>query len=77
VSQRQWGSRCAGWLVHPKLASFATGLRRDRAAVDAGLTLEWSQGHVEGQVNRVKVLKRVGYGRCGFDLLKQRVLHTS
>ena len=61
----------------PELASFATGLRRDRAAVDAGLTLEWSQGQVEGQVNRVKVLKRVGYGRCGFDLLKQRVLHVS
>jgi transposase len=57
-----------------ELRSFATGLRRDEAAVRAGLSLPWSQGQVEGQVNRLKLIKRSGYGRAKFDLLRQRVL---
>ena len=56
------------------LCSFAAGLRRDEAAVRAGLSLPWSQGQVEGQVNRLKLIKRSGYGRAKFDLLRQRVL---
>ena len=56
------------------LRSFAAGLRRDEAAVRAGLSLPWSQGQVEGQVNRLKLIKRSGYGRANFDLLRQRVL---
>ena len=56
------------------LCSFAAGLRRDEAAVRAGLSLIWSQGQVEGQVNRIKLIKRSGYGRAKFDLLRQRVL---
>jgi len=61
----------------PEMRGFAQGLRRDRAAVDAALTLEWSQGQTEGQVHRLKVLKRGMYGRAGFDLLRQRVLHAA
>lgn len=61
----------------PEVEGFAQGLRRDRAAVDAALTLPWSQGQTEGQVNRLKVLKRGMYGRAGFDLLRQRVLHVA
>jgi len=61
----------------PEVEGFAQGLRRDRAAVDAALTLEWSQGQTEGQVNRLKVLKRGMYGRASFDLLRQRVLHAA
>lgn len=57
-----------------ELCSFAAGLRRDEAAVRAGLSLPWSQGQVEGQVNRLKLIKRSGYGRANFDLLRQRVL---
>lgn len=53
---------------------FATGLRRDYRAVKAALTYEWSQGQVEGQVNRLKFIKRQGYGRANFDLLRKRVL---
>ena len=45
-----------------------------RAAVEAALTHAESQGQVEGQVNRLKLIKRSGYGRSGFDLLRQRVL---
>jgi transposase len=56
------------------LTRFAQGLREDLAAVTAGLTLPWSNGPVEGHVNRLKLLKRQGYGRAGFALLRHRVL---
>ena len=55
------------------LARFARGLQEDLAAVKAGLTLGWSNGPVEGQVTRLKLLKRQGYGRAGFSLLRQRI----
>jgi transposase len=60
-----------------ELARFAHGLREDLAAVTAGLTLEWSNGPVEGQITRLKFLKRQGYGRAGFALLRQRVLQAA
>ena len=53
---------------------FATSLRQDYDAFYAGLTLTWNSGQVEGQVNKLKLIKRMGYGRAKFDLLKQRVL---
>ncbi|HEY5869520.1 MAG TPA: ISL3 family transposase [Candidatus Tectomicrobia bacterium] len=56
------------------LARFAQGLQEDLAAVKAGLTLPWSNGPVEGHINRLKLLKRQGYGRAGCALLRQRVL---
>ena len=59
------------------LARFARGLKDDLIAIQAGLTLVWSNGPVEGQVTRLKRLKRQGYGRAGFALLRQRVLQTA
>ncbi|MDP9848133.1 ISL3 family transposase [Streptosporangium lutulentum] len=59
----------------PQLAAFATGLRRDHAAVTAGLSLPHSSGAVEGIVNKIKFLKRQMFGRANFDLLRIRVLH--
>lgn len=59
----------------PELATFVTKLQQDQAAVVAGLTLSWSQGQTEGQVNRLKLIKRSMYGRAKFDLLRQRVLY--
>jgi transposase len=59
------------------LARFARGLQEDLAAVTAGLTLDWSHGPVEGQIPRLKRLKRQGDGRAGFALLRQRVLHAA
>jgi transposase len=53
---------------------FAGSLRQDRDAVHAAMTMPWSTGPVEGQINRLKVIKRSMYGRAGFDLLRQRVL---
>jgi transposase len=58
----------------PHLASFATGLRRDHAAVTNGLTLPYSSGAVEGTVNRIKMIKRKMFGRANFDLLRKLVL---
>lgn len=58
----------------PELISFAKGLQRDEAAVRAGLSLKWSQGPVEGAINRIKLIKRSMYGRAKFDLLRIRVL---
>jgi transposase len=58
----------------PALKSFVTGLRADQDAVTAGLTLPWSSGSVEGNVNRIKMLKRQMYGRAGPSLLRLRVL---
>lgn len=59
-----------------ELEAFASGLRQDRDAVEAALRMEWSNGQVEGQVNRLKVIKRQMYGRGNFDLLRYRVLHA-
>lgn len=59
-----------------ELQRFANGLERDKAAVLAGLTLVHSNGQVEGQVTRIKLIKRMMFGRAGFPLLRQRVLHA-
>ncbi len=57
-----------------ELRTFATGLRSDGSAVKAALSLSWSNGQVEGQVNRLKFIKRSMYGRAGFELLRARVV---
>ena len=58
-----------------KLQSFAKGISQDRIAVENALTLPWSNGQVEGQVNRLKLIKRQMYGRAKFDLLRLRVMN--
>jgi transposase len=60
-----------------EIKSFARGLTQDKLAVQAAMKYEWSQGQVEGQVNRLKLIKRQMYGRANFDLLKARVIHQS
>lgn len=57
-----------------QLQTFATGLRQDYAAVRAAIETHWSNGQTEGQVNRLKFIKRQMYGRAKFDLLRLRVL---
>jgi transposase len=74
------GERLEAWASQAEtgpvseLRSFATGLRRDWAAVTAGLTVSYSSGAVEGHVNRIKMIKRQMYGRAKPDLLRKRVL---
>ncbi len=60
----------------PELQSFATGVERDKDAVQAGLTWPINNGMVEGHVTKLKLIKRTMYGRAGFALLRQRVLHA-
>ena len=65
------------WLedaVNSEIRSFARGLRSDQAAVSAALTEPWSNGQTEGQINRLKTLKRQMYGRANIDLLKARLV---
>ena len=59
------------------LAGFVRELRKDAAAARAALELPWTTGPAEGQVNRIKLVKRTMYGRAGFDLLRARVLHAA
>jgi len=81
VHDRQ-GTQLDSWLSKvqasaiPELQKFANGLERDKAAVLAALTLIHSNGQVEGQVTRIKLIKRMMFGRAGFALLRQRVLHA-
>jgi transposase len=58
----------------PHLHSLITGLRRDLAAVTAGLTETYSSSPIEGNVNRVKTIKRSMYSRASFCLLRKRIL---
>jgi transposase len=59
-----------------ELKSLAEGIERDYAAVEAALRLPYSTGPVEGNINRLKLIKRSGYGRASFDLLRLRVLES-
>jgi transposase len=61
----------------PDLRRFAEGIRRDEAAVDAGVMQRWSNGPVEGHINRLKTIKRQMYGRAEFVLLRARVLNIA
>ncbi|WP_230210978.1 transposase [Streptomyces kaniharaensis] len=76
------GERLLKWIERtevtdlPPLRNFARHLRQDLDAVTAGLTLRWNSGPVEGHVNRIKYLKRQGYGRASFSLLRRRILLT-
>lgn len=71
------------WLIEarrceiPEFVGFANGLAADLQAVRAALAYEWSNGQVEGQVHRLKLIKRQMYGRGNLDLLRARVLHAA
>jgi transposase len=71
-----WLKRCHASEIS-EFGTFADGLANDIAAVRAALDLDWSNGQLEGQVNRLKLIKRQMYGRANFDLLRIRVLSKS
>jgi transposase len=76
------GAKLDNWLEKakashiPEWLRFVRGVEFDKAAVVAGLTYPQSNGLVEGHVNKLKLIKRMGYGRAAFPLLRQRVLHA-
>jgi len=82
-SRLRWSAheRLEAWLTAvaesqiEALQRFATGLEQDKAAVLMGLTRFHNNAQAEGQVTRIKLIKRMMYGRAGFPLLRQRVLH--
>ncbi len=80
MGQRTGKEQLPGWLDAvtaedlPALHSLVAGLRRDLDAVTNGLSLDYSSGQVEGNVNRIKMIKRQMFGRAKFDLLRKRVL---
>lgn len=82
VKERQ-AAALAGWLDEaehsglPEFEGFAAGLRRDHEPVIAALSCAWSNGQTEGQINRLKLIKRQMFGRANFDLLRARVLHVA
>jgi len=81
VHQRE-GERLNAWLEKiaesglAELQSFASGVEKDKDAVRAGLTWSINNGMVEGYVAKLKLIKRQMYGKAGFALLRQRVLHA-
>jgi transposase len=61
----------------PEWVHFASGLQREHAAVQAALTLPYSNGQVEGQITKLKRLKRQSYGRATLECLRQRRLRAA
>ena len=81
--RKQSSGTLQDWLIRaeasscPEIRHFAQGIRRDESAVDAAITLPWSNGPVEGHVNRLKLIKRQMFGRAGFALLRARALNAA
>lgn len=59
------------------LKNFARGIQRDKQAVEGAMSTDWSNGQTEGQVNRLKLVKRDMFGRASFELLRKRILMTT
>ena len=57
--------------------SFANGVLKDKAAVSAAITSPWSNGQTEGQITKLKLVKRQMYGRGKLDLLQARVMGSA
>jgi len=75
--QRRKGADLEPWIVDAAssmMASFATGIVRDQAAVQAALELPWSNSQTEGQNTKLKLVKRQMYGRAKLDLLRAQLL---
>jgi transposase len=83
IQQRQKVNLLDKWLRQAlqsqisEIKNFAVGIQQDYSAVAAALKYEWSNGQVEGQINKLKLIKRQMYGRAKLDLLKARMLYTA
>jgi transposase len=67
----------ASWIDRARtslVASFANGVNKDQAAVRAAIALHWSNGQTEGQITKLKLVKRQMYGRAKIDLLQARLI---
>jgi transposase len=78
--QHRKDKRLDEWLADAKpglMASFASGIAQDHAAVKAALIEPWSNGQTEGQNTKLKLVKRQMYGRANLDLLRARLIGTA
>ena len=78
--QQRKDKRLDEWLADAKpglMASFASGIAQDLAAVKAALIEPWSNGQIEGQNTKLKLVKRQMYGRANLDLLRARLIGTT
>ncbi len=77
TNRKKAGDELDSWIDRAKaglLASFASGVTKDHAAVAAAITNPWSNGQTEGQITRLKLIKRQMYGRAKLDLLEARLI---
>jgi len=80
MMQNRAGNELSGWIQEAKnsvvteLGTFAKGLLTDLKAVENAIRLPWSNGPVEGNVNKLKTIKCQMYGRAGFELLRKRLI---
>ena len=75
--RKKAGSSLEPWLERARsspVASFANGIQRDLAAVRAAIVSPWSNGQTEGQITKLKLVKRQMYGRAKLDLLEARLI---
>jgi len=75
--RKKTASELEPWIAESKqslIASFATGIAHDKAAVHAAITQPWSNGQVEAQITKLKLVKRQMYGRAKLDLLQARLI---
>jgi transposase len=70
---QSWIERATALDIQP-LNSFINGIERDLIAVKNAITYEYNNGLAEGKVNKLKLVKRTMYGRCLFDLLRNKIL---
>lgn len=76
----QKAEKLDGWIESaqkydiPELQTFLEGLTRDIKAIKNSITYSYNNGLAEGSVNKIKVIKRIVYGRNSFNLLKSKVL---
>lgn len=82
MMENKAGNELNGWIeevqnsVITELRTFAKGLLTDLKAVENAISLPWSNGPVEGNVNKLKTIKRQMYGRASFELLRKRLILT-
>jgi len=80
LMENKLGNQLRGWIENvlnsgiSEIATFANGLIRDYQSIENAISLPWSNGPVEGNVNKLKTIKRKMYGRASFELIKKRLV---
>lgn len=78
--ENKLGNQLQGWIENvlhsgiSEMATFANGLLRDYQSIENAISLPWSNGPVEGNINKLKTIKRPMYGRASFDLLRKKLV---